>query len=739
MLTGIGGAGKSTLATRLARKLEGDGFTPIAISSTETSPLTSAQMLQSCGDAFLKAGLNEAFATLNNPQIPVDARLRFVVGVLNEHRFVLVLDNFEVNLDETTRRAINPEVAELYSHLLANLVGDSRAFITCRYLPAAAALPRTAHEEPLGDFPETQFVKLLLREPELEKRYYAGDLPKKLLQQLHELLGGTPRFLLQMREAIKSMTTADLWQELAKVKLPDAASLNAESPGKLQQLREQYCQSIFTARLFGYLSEDSRRALCRAAVFGVPVNLTGLGAVSGESETRLRDFTRQWQDYALAFPEREKAEGELWAVYGLLRGWMLSPERLSEADRLAAHKAAGDFLWHCVKQKRSAKLGLLWVECLAGAREQYLKSGDYQNARDVTYSISSFLAINGLNHELIRLNEEILAYEEHPVTMNWIGRGYSSLAFYHVARSWYERALTKAGLLLPNDAATALIGLASIDYQMGDYKSAREKFQASLPIFEQIANSPEVVTTLNNLAVIEVLEGNYPAAREHLRRTMEITQQIGDREGEASTWHQLASIDLNEGNYPAAREKFNRSLDMRQQIGNRVGEAATLHQLATIDLNEGNYTAARELFQRVLTALQQIGDRAGEAATLHNLATIDLNKGNYMAAGELFQRALTTRKQIGDRAGEAQTFYQIGNLAYLKGKLPQATRLIALSFNLYQAIGHNDAKMVAQNLEAVAEQLNYTPEQVQALLAEVAQEYARDRGAGLVRAAFGEE
>ncbi|MBP6824790.1 MAG: CHAT domain-containing protein, partial [Acidobacteria bacterium] len=202
LLTGIGGAGKSTLATRLARKLEGDGFTPIAISSTDTNPLTGAQMLQSCGDAFLKAGLNEAFATLNNPQIPMDARLRFVVGVLNEHRFVLVLDNFEVNLDETTRRAINPEVAEIYSHLLANLIGDSRAFITCRYLPADARLPKTAHEEALGDFPEAQFVKLLLREPELEKRYYAGDLPKKLLQQLHELLGGTPRFLLQMREAI---------------------------------------------------------------------------------------------------------------------------------------------------------------------------------------------------------------------------------------------------------------------------------------------------------------------------------------------------------------------------------------------------------------------------------------------------------------------------------------------------------------------------------------------------------
>ncbi|MGH9800884.1 MAG: AAA family ATPase, partial [Blastocatellia bacterium] len=260
LLTGIGGAGKSTLATRLARKLESDGFMPIAISSTEHNPLSSAQLLQTCGDAFLKKNLVAEVAVLNNPELSVPQRLRYVINTLNEHRFVLVLDNFEVNLDETTRRIINPEVAEFYSHLLSNLVGDSRALITCRYLPADARLPSTAHEEALGDFPEAQFIKLLLREPELEKRYYAGNLPQSLLRQLHELLGGTPRFLLQMREAIKAMTTTELWRELEQVRLP------AESaPGTLQTLREEYCQKIFTARLFGYLSEDSQRALCRSA------------------------------------------------------------------------------------------------------------------------------------------------------------------------------------------------------------------------------------------------------------------------------------------------------------------------------------------------------------------------------------------------------------------------------------------------------------------------------------------
>jgi len=39
LLTGLGGVGKSTLATRLARRLQPDGFVPIAVPSTDDDPL----------------------------------------------------------------------------------------------------------------------------------------------------------------------------------------------------------------------------------------------------------------------------------------------------------------------------------------------------------------------------------------------------------------------------------------------------------------------------------------------------------------------------------------------------------------------------------------------------------------------------------------------------------------------------------------------------------------------------
>jgi tetratricopeptide (TPR) repeat protein/CHAT domain-containing protein len=690
IVTGLGGAGKSTLATRLARKLEAFGFTLIPVSSTKEVPLSAARLLTACGDAFLKADLRAAYDKLIDPSIPVDARLRFIVSTLNAQRFLLVLDNFEVNLDETKRRILDSTIADFYKHLLSSLVGQSRAIITCRYLPAEMKLPMTAREEPLGDFPESSFMKFMLRDVELEHRYYAGELPRELLSELHRLLGGTPRFLGQMREALKTMTADELRIELQTVKL----TANATA-GVLQRERDEYCETIFTARLYGYLSAESQAALSRAAVYSVAVNVEGLAAVTGVSIDGVRGFLREWQNYALAYPDTERGADDLWSVYGLLRGWLLS--RLSDEERRTTHRTAGDFLYDMVKQNRASELGMNWVECLIEARAQYLDAGEFALAREATDHISLSLLRQGLYKDLESINREMLTYEAHSGPMNWIGRAYSACSDYPEAREWFQKSLTAAGDDISEEALIALDGLASIDLNVGDYDAARDK----------------------------------------LNKLLEMGQQIGDGEGEALAWHELAVIDMKAGDYDAARDKLNTALTMRQQTGDRAGEAATWHNLATIDSKVGDYDAARDKFQKALAIARQVGDRGSEAMILHNLASIDLRVGDYDAARDKSQNSLAFKQQIGDRVGEAATFYQLGIVADKTGRLVESARLVALSYLIIQSIGHVDVKYALQGLSQIAARLNYTQEQVEAMLREVSEAYEADRGAGLIQAAFG--
>ena len=51
------------LATRIARKLETDGFIPIPVPSSKDNPLSAARLMQLCTDASLAAGLRQVLAS----------------------------------------------------------------------------------------------------------------------------------------------------------------------------------------------------------------------------------------------------------------------------------------------------------------------------------------------------------------------------------------------------------------------------------------------------------------------------------------------------------------------------------------------------------------------------------------------------------------------------------------------------------------------------------------------------
>lgn len=238
---------------------------------------------------------------------------------------------------------------------------------------------------------------------------------------------------------------------------------------------------------------------------------------------------------------------------------------------------------------------------------------------------------------------------------------------------------------------------------------------------------------------------DYATSREALRQQALLLMEINKDDWGQGRCRQATQLLRAAGEQMLLAYPFEETLDVFEaayQLACRTGVAAdqahAIFCCGVVLLESGNYPAAREKFNRSLEINQQIGDRIGEAATWHNLATIDVNEGNYPAAKEKFNCALEIYRQIGHRWGEAATFAQLGYVVYEQGGLVEGTRLMALSFSLLQAINHSDTPVFAKFLTEKTEQLNYTPEQIKALLAEVAQEYARDRGARLVRAVFGE-
>ena len=90
VLTGIGGAGKSTLATRAANRLESAGFrvVPIRAEKDERGPAESGRALVSrligaLDDAFIQAGRQDLHSQITDGKLSIEQRLRLAAKGLN--------------------------------------------------------------------------------------------------------------------------------------------------------------------------------------------------------------------------------------------------------------------------------------------------------------------------------------------------------------------------------------------------------------------------------------------------------------------------------------------------------------------------------------------------------------------------------------------------------------------------------------------------------------------------------
>src|SRR5207302_1343405 len=78
-----------------------------------------------------------------------------------------------------------------------------------------------------------------------------------------------------------------------------------------------------------------------------------------------------------------------------------------------------------------------------------------------------------------------------------------------------------------------------------------------------------------------------------------------------------------------------------------------------------------------------------------------------------------------------------GALANALGRPQTGARLQAVCWVIEKAIGHGDADKDLQKVLRSCSKMNYSEEQTQAMLEEVAMQYQQDRGQELLQEAFG--
>ena len=199
VIHGIGGIGKTTLASELAyRYAETRGQVVIACRrgpagvDTVLAAITSALRGHLIGTGITASPLYGALAACGAPDIPWRERMVHLTGQILPMLppVLLILDNFEDNLTSGPARVVaDPDLADLLADL-AGTPATTRLLVTSRYpfaLPGHAERALTFHQAAPLSLAET--LKLIWALPTLDR------LDSGQAEQVWRLLGGHPRAL----------------------------------------------------------------------------------------------------------------------------------------------------------------------------------------------------------------------------------------------------------------------------------------------------------------------------------------------------------------------------------------------------------------------------------------------------------------------------------------------------------------------------------------------------------------
>ncbi len=271
-------------------------------------------------------------------------------------------------------------------------------------------------------------------------------------------------------------------------------------------------------------------------------------------------------------------------------------------------------------------------------------------------------------------------------------------------RRWLETALTKSWVariwLPPPILAKCVHALGGLAYHMSDYEVAKENWDKSLKLKEELGDKVGMSYALNNLGEMAQRQGDYRAALLLHHQSLELKRQTGDRWGTAYSLNEIGTISQRQGDYAQAKTLLEEGLALFEETGHRHGVARSYHNLGKVALCLGDYHEATALHQRSQAEFVQLGERGGLADGLNSLGLLALFAGQAAQARALLQESLAIFQEVGDRWGISYALNDLGLCSLVQGDYPEAVRFFQQSLALKHKL--KDKESIAWTLEGLA-------------------------------------
>lgn len=215
-------------------------------------------------------------------------------------------------------------------------------------------------------------------------------------------------------------------------------------------------------------------------------------------------------------------------------------------------------------------------------------------------------------------------------------------------------ALAGPGLAL----AGQLVGKALS--AMGQRAQASDHLSEALGMAREHSNPGGIADTLIVLASVENSLGNNDDARIHLDEALELARELKDELLEARALTGMGYIRHQAGLLEEAHRDALSALDCARAAADPRQESLILELIGTLQSTLGRQDKAYICIEQALKIARQIGDRKTEATTLCNLSVIQTLQGRQDYAPEMLQASLVIARDLGLRALEAGVLANLG-------------------------------------------------------------------------------
>ncbi|HEY9431563.1 MAG TPA: tetratricopeptide repeat protein [Blastocatellia bacterium] len=280
-----------------------------------------------------------------------------------------------------------------------------------------------------------------------------------------------------------------------------------------------------------------------------------------------------------------------------------------------------------------------------------------------------------------------------------LGDSYNDLAEVNHAMGCYEQALEIAREACDRRGeAEALSGLGAAHYLGGGLKRACDLHREALELFSRVGPRRREADSLGNLGLAYFATGDLRNALVLFDQQLKAAREIGDRRGESQALGGLGTTHYAMGDTERAAELFNQQLTITREIGDRRGEASALGGLGIAEYLDGNLSRSIELLNKQLRLASELGDRRGEAIALSNLGEAYVASGDYQIATEILTSAFNIASQIGDIQAQANALFNLSLALDQTGDRKQAIAQAEIALELFEIAEHPYAQVVKERL-----------------------------------------